>query len=173
MKLILLTESRATARHIHFSLPVFVACVTLSCTVLIGSGAILFSRSMASDQSIAGVEEVRADLAAQKVELADLKSRAQEQLDALAVRMGSLNASAIRLNALGQRLTDMADLDDGEFDFVSDPALGGPLESVTGPSAGQLSDLYEEIGSMDRSLHDQEQQLLVLERLMLKLPLNR
>jgi len=167
MKLILLTDSRATARHIHFSMPVLVACVTLSLTILIGGGAVLFARSMASGQSIVGIDEMRADLTAHKAQLADLRGRAQEQLDALAVRMGSLNASAIRLNALGQRLTTMADLDDGEFDFVSDPALGGPLESAAGPAAGQLSDFFDEIGSMDRSLHDQEQQLLVLERLML------
>lgn len=167
MKLILLTESRAAARHVHISMPVFVACVTLSIAVLIGGGGALFSRLMASEQSIAGVDELRGDLVKQKMELAELRNRAQEQLDVLAVRMGSLNASTIRLNALGQRLTDMADLDDGEFDFVSEPARGGPLEPVAGPAVGQVSDFFDEIDSMDRSLYDQEQQLLVLERLML------
>jgi murein DD-endopeptidase MepM/ murein hydrolase activator NlpD len=167
MKLILLTESRATARHVHISMPIFVACATLSFTLLIGGGAILFARSIASEQSIAGVDDLREGLAAQKTELAELRNRAQEQLDALAVRMGSLNASTIRLNALGHRLTDMADLDDGEFDFISDPALGGPLEPVAGPAAGQISDFFNDIDLMDRSLYDQEQQLLVLERLML------
>jgi murein DD-endopeptidase MepM/ murein hydrolase activator NlpD len=81
--------------------------------------------------------------------------------------MGSLNASTIRLNALGQRLTDMAGLDDGEFDFVSDPALGGPLDSVAGPAAGQIGDFLNAIDSMDHSLYDQEQQLIVLERQMM------
>ena len=166
MKLILLTESRAAARHIHFSMPVLALCATLSVSVLVGGGY-LIARSPVSAQSTAGLDQVREDLVAQKIELADLKSRAQEQLDALAVRIGSLNASAIRLNALGQRLTDMADLDDGEFDFVSEAALGGPLEPEAGPTTGQISNVFDAIGSMDRSLYDQEQQLLVLERLML------
>ncbi|MAF84496.1 MAG: M23 family metallopeptidase [Gammaproteobacteria bacterium] len=167
MKLILLTESRAAARHIHISMPVLVGCVTFLLTILIGSGGVLFARSMASAQSVADLDELRAGLTAQKTELTELRHRAQEQLDALAVRMGSLNASAIRLDALGHRLTDMANLDDGEFDFVSEPALGGPLEPAAGPETGQVSDFFVAIDSMDRSLYDQEQQLLVLERLML------
>jgi murein DD-endopeptidase MepM/ murein hydrolase activator NlpD len=149
-------------------MPVFVACVTLSFALLIGGGAILFSGSMAPAQSVAGVDELREGLVARKAEIAELRNRAQEQLDALAVRMGSLNASTIRLNALGHRLTDMADLDDGEFDFVSEPALGGPLEPVAAPPVqGQVNDFFNAIDSMDRSLYEQEQQLLVLERLML------
>ncbi len=167
MKLIFLTESRDAARHFQISMPVLVACVTLSLILLIGAGGVFFTRSMAPEQSMAGVEELREDLAAQKVALSELRNRAQEQLDALAVRMGSLNASTIRLNALGHRLTSMADLDDGEFDFVSEPALGGPLEPSVGPATGQVGDFFDEINSMDRSLYDQEQQLLVLERLML------
>lgn len=167
MKLILLTDSGASARHIQISTPVIGVCVTILFALLVGGGGLLFSKSISVDQPVAGVEELREDFAVQKAELAELKNRAQEQLDALAIRMGSLNASAIRLNALGHRLTEMADLDDGEFDFVSDPALGGPLESDAVPAAGQVNDFVTAIDSMDRLLYEQEQQLLVLERLML------
>jgi murein DD-endopeptidase MepM/ murein hydrolase activator NlpD len=166
MKLILLTQSRATARQIHISMPILVACIIFSLTILVGGG-VFVAGSIPAQQSIVGVNEIRTDIALQKTELAELKTRAQEQFDALAQRMGSLNASAIRLNALGQRLTDMAGLDDGEFDFISDPALGGPLDSVAGPAAGQISDFLNAIDSMDHSLYDQEQQLIVLERLMM------
>lgn len=169
MKLILLTQSRAAARHIQLSTPLvaLVTCVTLSVFALVGGTGYLISQNFGPGLPVAGVDELRQDLAVQKVELAELKGRAQQQIDALAVRMGALNASTIRLNALGQRLTDMAGLDDGEFDFVSEPALGGPLEPVVVPAAGQVSDFFNDIHSMDRSLYDQEQQLLVLERLML------
>ncbi len=165
MEIILLTQSRSAARHINISMPVLMACAVVTLVVLAGGGLLL--RSMGPGPAIAGVEALRADLAAQEAELGQLKNRAQEQLDALAVRMGSLNASTIRLNALGHRLTSMADLDDGEFDFVSEPALGGPLEPSTAPAAGQVGDFFAAIDAMDRSLHGQEQQLLVLERLML------
>ena len=167
MKLIMLTESRAAARHIHISMPVLVGSVIFLLTLLIASGGALFARSMASAQSVADLDEIRVGLGAQQAELTELRHHAQQQLDALAVRMGALNASAIRLDALGHRLTDMANLDDGEFDFVSEPALGGPLEPAAGPETGQVSDFFVAIVSMDRLLYDQEQQLLVLERLML------
>ncbi|KAG1580581.1 hypothetical protein G6F46_015494 [Rhizopus delemar] len=38
-------------------------------------------------------------------------------LPALAARLGELQAQATRLNALGERLTQMGKLEDGEFDF--------------------------------------------------------
>ena len=49
----------------------------------------------------------------------------QEKVNALAMRVGQMNANVIRLDALGKRLTRMANLDDGEFDFGNPPALGG------------------------------------------------
>ncbi len=171
MKFILLTESGATARHVRVSMAVLGTCVTLCLAVLVGGGMLL-ARSMSPAQSIPGIDSLREDLVAQQVELTELKSHAQQQIDALAVRMGSLNASAIRLNALGKRLTNMAGLDDGEFDFAGEPALGGPLEPAAAPANGQVGDFFNAIGSMDRSLYGQEQQLLVLERLMLNRKLN-
>ena len=81
--------------------------------------------------------------------------------------MGELNASAIRLNALGRRLTDMADLNEGEFDFENPPAVGGPVESELASATGQATDFFSDINTMDRKLYDQQQQLTVLEGLLL------
>ncbi|MDH3977712.1 MAG: M23 family metallopeptidase [Gammaproteobacteria bacterium] len=167
MKLILLTRSSATARHIQISLPAIALCSVLSIVSLIGASVFLFSDRADVSQSAEGIEALKADLVAQQGELTELRGRAQQQLDALALRMGALNASAIRVNALGKRLTDMADLQDGEFDFDSEPALGGPLEQAPTPAVGQMTDFFADIDSMDRTLYSQEQQLLVLESLML------
>ena len=56
----------------------------------------------------------------------DCARELQERLDALARRVGQMNAHVIRLDALGRRLTEMANIDNGEFDFDSAPAVGGP-----------------------------------------------
>ena len=61
---------------------------------------------------------------------AALDQDSHRNLDALALKLGQLQAQATRLNALGDRLTQVGKLDDGEFDFSSDPALGGPEEPV-------------------------------------------
>jgi len=51
------------------------------------------------------------------------------------MRVGQMNANVIRVTALGKRLTRMANLSDGEFDFGNPPALGG-AEERCGRSAG-------------------------------------
>ena len=82
----------------------------------------------------------------------------------MAIRLGELNAHVIRLNALGARLTRMAKLDDGEFDFSGPPAIGGPEEPAG--AAADVSDLSGSFASLDQALAGQEQQLSVLADLM-------
>jgi murein DD-endopeptidase MepM/ murein hydrolase activator NlpD len=88
----------------------------------------------------------------------------QEQIDALAIRVGELNASVIRLNALGGRLTEMAGLDDGEFDFGAEPAIGGPEDAANGSL--EIPGLTSELDALDHTLKRQDQQLSVLADLM-------
>jgi hypothetical protein len=66
-----------------------------------------------------------ADLLRQKAQIEDVRRVLQEKVNALAMRVGQMNANVIRLNAMGKRLTRMANLSDGEFDFGNPPALGG------------------------------------------------
>ena len=53
----------------------------------------------------------------------------EEQINALRIRLAQLQARLTRLDALGERLVDVASLDKGEFDFSVPPAVGGP-ESI-------------------------------------------
>jgi len=172
MKVILLPRSRASAHTLNVSVPAVVAGVCVSVACLIGGFGYLLADRLGSAQPLAEVEQVQQDLATQRAEIAELRDRAQEQLDALAIRMGELNARAIRLDALGGRLTEMAELDNGEFDFDSDPAVGGPLEPAATPEDGQLADFLLEMKTMDKGLHEQEQQLSILERLLMTRKLN-
>lgn len=119
----------------------------------------------ASDDIVA----LQADLETQRAELQEMQAAANEQIDALALRMGELNANVIRLNALGSRLTGIADLDKGEFDFHNAPAVGGPLEQLDYASdpAGQLPELLANVAAMETTLDGQEQQLFALEGLLM------
>ena len=65
---------------------------------------------------------LQAKVERQDAELAKVKRDAQTQVNALAARLGELQAQATRLNALGERLTQMGKLEDGEFDFNETPA---------------------------------------------------
>jgi murein DD-endopeptidase MepM/ murein hydrolase activator NlpD len=134
--------------------------------VLLGAGfaaAMLFSGSKARD--LREITNLRASIVAQRDQLAGLDQDSHRDLDALALQLGLLQAQATRLNALGDRLTQVGKLDDGEFDFSSDPALGGPEEPATG--AGAPLPLSTGIDNLRAEFDRQEAQLGVLENLLL------
>lgn len=50
----------------------------------------------------------------------------QAALKSLGRQVGTMQAQVTRLDSLGQRVVKVAGLDDGEFDFSRQPAVGGP-----------------------------------------------
>ena len=55
-----------------------------------------------------------------------VKRESEQKLAALTLRLAELQARLVRIDALGERLTSMAKLDSGEFDFSQPPAVGAP-----------------------------------------------
>ncbi|HEV7613157.1 MAG TPA: peptidoglycan DD-metalloendopeptidase family protein [Steroidobacteraceae bacterium] len=108
----------------------------------------------------------------QQAQLEDVKRNLQEKVNALAMRVGQMNANVIRVNALGKRLTHMAKLNDGEFDFGNPPALGGSDSGTDGQPA-QIPNLTAMVDDLQSQLSSREQQLGVLENLILTRELNR
>jgi murein DD-endopeptidase MepM/ murein hydrolase activator NlpD len=113
-----------------------------------------------------------AELVRQKGQIEDTKRVLQEKVNALAMRVGQMNANVIRLDALGKRLTRMANLDDGEFDFGHPPALGGAESGADGQPA-QIPDLTAMVDELQSQLSSREQQLSVLENMILTRELNK
>ncbi|UZE95552.1 M23 family metallopeptidase [Alkalimarinus alittae] len=103
-------------------------------------------------------------LTEQQQQISELKQVSGEQVDALTLRMGSIQASLLRLDALGQRLTEVAKIGKGEFDFENAPALGGP-ESLDDTESYRLPDLQESLSRIESQIKDREQQLDVLDEL--------
>jgi murein DD-endopeptidase MepM/ murein hydrolase activator NlpD len=110
------------------------------------------------------VSDLRATLVTQRAQLTGLDSDSHRNLDALALQLGQLQAQATRLNALGERLTQVGKLDDGEFDFAAEPALGGPEEPATG--VAMSLPLQSGIDSLRDEFDRQQAQLDVLENLL-------
>ncbi len=77
-----------------------------------------------------------------------------------------MNAHVIRLDALGKRLTEMADIDNREFDFDSDPPSGGPESDGEGVSA-EIPDLTALIDRLDKRVELRDSQLSALENVIL------
>ncbi|MGA0805195.1 MAG: M23 family metallopeptidase [Pseudohongiellaceae bacterium] len=102
----------------------------------------------------------------QKADVARIKQEALAQIETLTIRMANLQARLIRLDALGQRLTEVTGLDDGEFDFSSDPSVGGPAVPVS--DVVQLHDLIGEIDRISRQIESRQQQLNLLNSIMIE-----
>ncbi len=109
--------------------------------------------------------ELRAALEAQQAEVEFIREDSTRTVDALAARIGQLSAHIIRLDALGQRLVNMAGLEDGEFNFGAEPPMGGPENSdaAFGMHSGEIGGLVDDLQGQ---IEDRMRQLDVLESLM-------
>ena len=103
----------------------------------------------------------------QKKELNKLKRLSQEKVDALTLRMGDMQARLMRLDALGQRLTEVAKLQNGEFDFSLSPALGGPTASLQADESYVMPGLLESLEEIENRIVNSEQQLEVIDALFI------
>jgi murein DD-endopeptidase MepM/ murein hydrolase activator NlpD len=170
MQLILLSKDRGHLGHVRLSSGRLWACAvvaTLSISAFAFYGGITAARFFGISNPQAQVETWRAELAEQQG-IIDITRRTLEQnLDALALRIGHMNAHVVRLDALGTRLTQMAGLKDGEFDFSTAPSLGGPEELIADSEPAQLSGVVGALDVLDEQLADRNRQLTVLEDLLL------
>jgi murein DD-endopeptidase MepM/ murein hydrolase activator NlpD len=116
------------------------------------------------DSALRELADLRAMIEVQKQDLGGVENDSRRNLDALALQIGQLRAQATRLNALGDRLTQVGKLEDGEFDFAVEPALGGPEEALVGPQAPLPMD--SDIENLRAEFGRQEAQLSVLENLL-------
>jgi len=86
---------------------------------------------------------------------------AREQLAMLAAQVGTMQGQLGRLNALGERLTEQADLDPEEFNFKELPPMGGP--SYDEDLEVSLNELQASMKHLSQQLSSREEQLSVLE----------
>jgi len=136
------------------------------------TGGYWFSSFTGSGVSQTQVSSLTNELRQQRENIDTIRQANEDTLDALAIRIAQMNARVIRLDALGRRLTGMAELEDGEFDFDSAPALGGPEEPVASGSNIAVPGVVDQMQSLDYQLDNREAQLWVLESVLMNQELN-
>lgn len=175
MNVIVFSKRIGRARQIELTRP-FALTVTIAVVLAVVGGAFFAGLGLGArgvmNEPAAQVAEWSETLEAQRLQVLEAKQQLQERLDALASRVGLMNAHVIRLDALGRRLTEMANLDKGEFDFDHSPAQGGP-EGVIEGMAARAPDLANMLDDLARQIQDRERQLGVLENLIATRNLNR
>lgn len=165
MHIIFLSRRHGAARSLSLDLRWLALGVALLVAVAIGTGALVGAWLAPQATSVPETLEITQALDAQREEVGAVRIDAQRQLDAFAAHVAELQARLTRLDALGERLTELAELDASEFDFSLGVGQGGPEELLDGAAYAPppfMSTLDELALRMD----NREQQLEVLEQLL-------
>ncbi len=132
---------------------------------LLAVGYELGSESETRSVRDSSLEGMAKELDTQVREVGRLREEAQRKLQALTMGLAELQARMVRLDALGEHLTEVAGLDEGEFDFSEAPAMGGPLQDA--PLASyEIEEVSIELESFEERLFNREQQLDILQDLL-------
>lgn len=172
MKIILINRRMGSSRTIKLGIWTgALISVCLACVIGIPATAYFAYLQNSSSDDISDV--VSSDIAqiwaealnSQQGEVESARQLAEQRLAALTLRVAELQARLVRIDAMGERLTSMAKLDSGEFDFSQPPALGGPeLESLGDSfSPPKFTDVIDELA---KRIEDREHQLETLEALL-------
>lgn len=105
------------------------------------------------------------ELLSQREEIEGLRLGSEARTEVLALRLAQLQAQMVRLDALGERLTEQAGLDKGEFDFSAPPPQGGP-EVAVDLAPARIGDLEQALDELARQMEDRERQLDLLSDLI-------
>lgn len=170
MNVVLFGNGFGRPRQVSLSGRVLTAIVSVF-SVLIMTGAFAggywYSAHTGSGVSANEASDLVDELRLNRAAIDTARQQSEDTMDALAIRIGQMNARVIRLDALGRRLTEMAELDDGEFDFDDDPAIGGPEEPYGNDSVVAAPELVAAMQTLDYQLNDREAQLSVLESVLM------
>jgi len=169
MNIILLSKRDGRARQLDLARPLTLTALSALVFAFLGSAfaiGVQLGRGNHERVVVADTTRFGTLLAEQKKQIADLKQQVQLRVDAMAMRLGEVNAHVIRLDALGKRLTEMADIDSREFNFDRDPPRGGPEGDGEGMSA-QIPDLSAQLRQLEQRVDLRESQLSALENVIL------
>jgi murein DD-endopeptidase MepM/ murein hydrolase activator NlpD len=169
MNVIFFSKREGLARQLNLAHPVTLGVLAVLVLGILGTAfALGMQLGQSSSGRLASGESARwvQILADQKRQIAELKERMNERVDAMAMRMGEVNAHVIRLDALGKRLTEMADIDSHEFDFDSAPASGGPESEGSGVTA-QIPDISMKLNDLEQKVALRDSQLNALENVII------
>jgi len=183
MKLILISDSgreslSINTRHWMVRVAIAAAAAVLVCIGVIST--YVFQDSAQKQQFEDLQRELLSGYEGDRQLIDETRQQVEQELAALTVKAASLQARIMRLDALGERVVQIADLDKGEFDFSRDPAVGGPIQNTAqepeadGKETGSLAaagHVYHLLDELDALVEDRGHQLSVLDRQIMALEL--
>lgn len=168
MNIVFFTKQKGRIACLQMSRPrcAMAGFAMLALPVALVFGGYLMGNQTSIEVSDPVAMQMRAELASQQEAVAEARLQAERNINALSQQLGRMQARVIRLDALGRRLTEIAKLDKGEFDFDAIPAQGGPEVSAQLHTT-EVPDFIKQLDALSRQLDDRSQQLSVLETMLM------
>ena len=163
MQIIVIPDRLAKAKTLTVSSRHLLASLAVALTLLLSMTAGLYWLTIrfAADIRIPVVQELV--LAAQRGEAERARQFLQQNLNAMAVKLGEMQAQLARLDALGDRLSTLAGIRPQEFRFSEAPGLGGAQTTALPPQNLSLAEFGEKLSALSRNVENRTDMLGVLE----------
>lgn len=164
MNIILVSEKLPKARTITLGWPQLLgAGLFLLVTMMAIAGALNYGiLRYAAELNIPYVRDVLVSIQRQQDEKA--QSYLQDNLNAMAVRLGQMQAQLLRLDTLGERLAKLAGFKPQDLMFHEVPGRGGAPSSVPNQNMS-LGDFSRQVEVLTRQVEDRGDKLGLLESL--------
>ena len=161
MQIILISDRLAKAKSVSLSLRHLVGSAFLACALVVVATAGLYWLTLkyAADVRLPALQ--RLVVAAQEAEAERGRTFVQQNLNAMAVKLGEMQAQLTRLDALGERLSALSGIRDIKFTDV--PGLGGAAPTLMPPQDLSLTEFGEKLVSLSRQVENRNDMLGVLE----------
>ena len=163
VQIILISHRLAKAKSLSLSLRHVAVSVTLALGVLVGLTAALYWLSLrfAAELKLPVIHQLA--VAAQKGETESARVFMQQNLNAMAVKLGEMQAQLTRLDALGERLSVLTGIRPQEFRFSETPGLGGAQPTSVPPQDLSLAEFNGRLAVLSRDMEQRTDMLGVFE----------
>ena len=163
MQIILISDRLAKARTVSLSAGHLagMAIVVLAVVCIATAGLYWLTLRHATELRIPVLQKLV--LSAQEAESERARSFVQQNLNAMAVKLGEMQAQLTRLDALGERLSTLAGIRPQEFRFSEAPGLGGANPTLMPPQNLSLREFGEKLSALSRHVENRSDMLGVLE----------
>ncbi|MGE0874751.1 MAG: M23 family metallopeptidase [Burkholderiales bacterium] len=163
MQIILIPSRLAKAKTITVSLGHFVGLAVGGALLLVALTGLLYwgSLKLAVEFRVPLLQDMVT--AAKPAESDRGREFVQQNLNAMAVKLGEMQAQLTRLDALGERLSALAGFRPQDFRFSESPGLGGAASTLLPAQNLSLKEFSERLLEVSRTLENRTDMLGLLE----------
>jgi len=173
VQIILIPDRLAKARSITLSGAGLAGLALLALGLLIAATAAVYWVTLrhAAELRIPVLQELV--LSAQRAEAERTRTFVQQNLNAMAVKLGEMQAQLTRLDALGERLSTAAGVRAQDLRLAELPGLGGAQPTLLPPQNLSLGEFGEKLAALEREVEARNDMLGVLEAQLFEEAVNK